>query len=141
MKNIFVFGLNTFNREKLEALDGADQFRFHSLIALNKLKDTTSYDFHTLLSEAQEQLDGIDGSIDAIINFWGFPASVLHPILCQKYGLPGPSLETVILCGNKGLSRLEQQRVIPAIIPRFSIFDPFADDPLKHIELDFPFWI
>ena len=141
MKNIFVFGLNAFNRERLEALDGADQYCFHGLIALSKLKDATSYDFHTLLSEAQEQLDGFDGSIDAIINFWDFPASVLHPILCHKYGLPGPSLELVILCGNKGLSRLEQQRVIPAYIPRFSIFDPFTDDPLKQIELDFPFWI
>jgi hypothetical protein len=65
------------------------------VFALNKLKDTTSYNFYTLLSEAQEQLDCFDGSIDAIINFWDFPASVLHPILCQKYGLPGPSLESV----------------------------------------------
>ena len=36
---------------------------------------------------------------------------------------------------------MEQQRVIPAYIPHFLIFDPFTDDPLKQIELDFPFWI
>lgn len=141
MKNIFVFGLNAFNREKLEALDDADQYRFHGLIDLNKLKDATSYDFHALLSEAQEQLDRFNGSIDAIINFWDFPASVLHPILCKEHKLPGPSLESVILCGNKGLSRLEQRRVIAEYIPHFSIFDPFADDPLNQVEIDFPFWI
>lgn len=140
-KNIFVFGLNAFNREKLEALEDAEQYHFHGLIALEKLKDALSYDFSALLSESQEQLDRFDGSIDAIINFWDFPSSVLHPILCRKYQLPGPSLESVIFCGNKGLSREAQQRVIPQYIPRFSIFDPFKDDPLQQTELDFPFWI
>lgn len=140
-KNIFVFGLNAFNREKLEALDDADQYHFHGLIAQEKLKDAVSYDFHSLLLEAQEQLDRFDGSIDAIINFWDFPSSVLHPILCQKYQLPGPSLESAILCGNKGLSREAQQRVISEYIPKFSIFDPFEDDHFEQIKLDFPFWI
>lgn len=141
MKNIFVFGLDAFNRNKLEALKGADQYRFWNLISLNKLKDMSSYDFQALLSEAKGRLDNFEGPIDGIINFWDFPASVLHPILCQEYGLPGPSLESVILCGNKGLSRLAQQRVIPEYIPRFSIFDPFSDNPLDQIALDFPFWI
>lgn len=97
----------------------------------------SSYDFQALLSEAKGRLDNFESNIDAIINFWDFSASVLHPILCQEYGLPGPSLKSVILCGNKGLSRLAQQRVIPEYIPRFSIFDPFSDNPLDQIELDF----
>ena len=80
MKNIFAFGLNAFNRNKLEALNGADQYRFWNLISLNKLKDVDSYDFQALLSEAKEQLDNFEGPIDAIINFWDFPASVLHPL-------------------------------------------------------------
>lgn len=140
-KNIFVFGLNAFNREKLEALHDADQYHFHELIALDKLKDAASYDFSALLSEAQERLDRFNGTIDAIINFWDFPASVLHPILCKKYQLPGPSLESAILCGNKGYSREMQQRAIPDYIPKYSIFNPFEKDPLAQITLDFPFWI
>ena len=140
-KNIFVFGLNAFNREKLEALDDADQYCFHGLIELKKLKDAVSYDFPALLVEAQEHLDNFDEPIDALINFWDFPSSVLHPILCKQYQFPGPSLESAILCGNKGLSREAQQSVIPDYIPRFSIFDPFDDDPLQSITLDFPFWI
>ena len=31
--------------------------------------------------------------------------------------------------------------MIPEYIPRFSIFDPFSDNPLDQIALDFPFWI
>ena len=140
-KNIFVFGLNDFNREKLESLQDADQYQFHGLIALEKLKDAVSYDFPALLIEAQEQLDSFDGPIDAIINFWDFPSSVLHPILCEKYQLPGPSLEAAILCGNKGFSREAQRSIIPDYIPKFSIFDPFEDNPFQKIALDFPFWI
>lgn len=140
-KNIFVFGLNAFNREKLEALHDADQYHFHELIALEKLKNAVSYDFSALLSEAQEQLDRFHGSIDGIINFWDFPASALHPVLCEKYQLPGPSLESAILCGNKGYSREAQQRVIAEHIPKYTIFDPFGEDPLARISLDFPFWI
>ncbi|SET15543.1 Biotin carboxylase [Nitrosomonas marina] len=140
-KNIFVFGLNDFNREQLESLQDADQYQFHGLIALEKLKDAVSYDFPALLVEAQEQLDSFNGPIDAIINFWDFPSSVLHPFLCERYQLPGPSLKAAILCGNKGLSREAQQSIIPDYIPKFSIFDPFEDNPFQKIALDFPFWI
>lgn len=141
MKNIFAFGLNAFNRSKLEALDDADRYRFHGLLDLEELKDAASYDFHALLNAARERLARFEGTVDAIINFWDFPASVLHPILCREHGLPGPSLESVIRCGNKGISRLAQQEVIPEYIPRFSIFDPFDDHPLEEIEIDYPFWI
>lgn len=36
---------------------------------------------------------------------------------------------------------LEQKQVIPEYIPAFSKFDPFDDQALSSIPLDFPFWI
>lgn len=140
-RNVFVLGLDDFNRAKLEALEGAEALRFHGLIEPGRLKNAASYDFRALLAEARERLAAFDGPVDAIVNFWDFPASALHPILCREHGLPGPTLDAVLCATNKGLSRRAQREVAPDLVPGFTVFDPFADDPLAAIELDYPFWV
>jgi len=140
-RNIFVLGLDRLNRSKLESLADSEDYRFYDLLELDKLKHAPGYDLDALLAEARYRLACFEGPVDGIINFWDFPASVLHAVLCREYGLPGPTLETVLRCGHKGLSRRAQQKVVPEYVPRFSVFDPFADGPLDQIALERPFWI
>jgi biotin carboxylase len=140
-KNIFVFGLNNFNYQLLKSIKHFEEYEFHQLLKVDDLKDAEEYDFTELLAEAERELESFDGNIDAIVSFWDFPASAMLPVLCKKYGLPGPTLESVVKCGHKFWSRIEQKKVIPNNIPKFEAFDPFDDEALGKIELEFPFWI
>lgn len=140
-KNIFVFGLNEFNREKLQTIRHAEQYRFHNLLDIHDVKDAESYPFKELLNKADTTLSAFEGSVDAIVNFWDFPASVIEPILCERYNLTSASLESVVKTTNKYWSRLEQRKVIPENIPGFCLFHPNDDDALAKIDLRYPFWI
>lgn len=141
MNNIFVLGLDGFNREKLEAIRQSDSHRFHGLLEVSQVSGAQEFDFEALLKEATKTLEGFQGSVDGIVNFWDFPASAIHAILCERYDLPGPSLESVVKCDHKYWSRLEQKKVVPKLVPEFHAFDPFDEKARDSIPMDYPFWV
>ncbi|MEX2670652.1 MAG: ATP-grasp domain-containing protein [Phycisphaeraceae bacterium] len=139
-KNIFVLGLEDYARRKLEHIKDADQYAFHPLLDYEAIVKPASYDFDALLTEADETLRDFPGSVDGIITHWDFPATELLPILCQRHNLPGPTLESVLKCGHKYWSRLEQSHCVPEHTPHFQAVNPFSEDAFG-IKLDYPFWI
>jgi hypothetical protein len=139
-KNIFIIGLDDFNLQMLQSVRNAEDYNFIRLLDIHKLIDTDAYRLIDMLELAEEQLDRFEGSIDAIVGYTDFPVSTMVPILCEKYGVPGPSLESVLKCEHKYWSRLEQQEAIPEHIPQFCSFDPFDDKALDQIPFAFPFW-
>lgn len=141
LKNIFVLGLDDFNRKKLQAGRGAKGLTFHGLLETHRIAGAQHFDFEGLLTEAEKVLDGFPGSVDAIVNCWDFPASAIHAILCRRFGLPGPTLQSVAKCDHKYWSRLEQQQAIPEVTPRFYVFDPFDEQARETIPLAPPFWV
>lgn len=141
MKNIFVLGLTEFQAGELETVRGAENYAFRPLLGYEELVKTENIDFTGLLQKAREQLQDFDGPVDAIISHWDFPTSVLGPILAREQGISAPSLESVLKCEHKYWSRLEQQASIPECVPRFAAFDPFDDEALAGIDIDFPFWV
>ncbi len=140
-RNIFVVALEDQQREELETLRHSDQFNVHNLLSVKTAVESPNFSFNALLDEARRKLEAFDGSIDAIVAQWDFPTSVMVPILCHEYGIPSPSAESVLKCEHKYWSRLEQQKVIPEVVPKFCGVDPFAEDPLSQVTLDYPFWI
>lgn len=140
-KNIFVLGLTDVQRRELETVRNAEDLAFHGVLDYETLVNTTDLDFDQLLHDARAELDAFDGSIDAIIAHWDFPVSVLATVLAAENGLPAPSLESLLKSEHKYWSRLEQQRCIPECVPGVAAFDPFDDDALATIGLDFPFWV
>ena len=141
VKNVFVFGLNDFNRSLMERMPGAAGYNFIPLVPNEEVEEPEHYDIDAIMADAEAQLDTFDGPIDAIVGYIDIPVGTILPILGRKYGVPTPSLESVLKCQHKYWSRVEQAQVIPEGVPRFARFDPFDDDPLAHIALDFPFWI
>jgi biotin carboxylase len=143
MKNVFVLALEPFNLALLQGLPDADQYAFHRLLGYDEVVNphTKRIDLRALLDKAEKQLDAFGGTIDAIIQYWDFPASAIAPLLCHRHELPGPSLEAIAACEHKYWARVEQRRAIPDLVPRFCAVDPFADDPLAQVDLAFPFWI
>jgi hypothetical protein len=139
-RNIFIVGLTDFQRRALQSLSQRGRYRFHSLLTYYEAVEEKAA-FDDLLTRARRQLLAFDGSIDAIISHWDFPTSCLVPVLCADYGIPAPSLESVLKCEHKYWARIEQSKVVPEAVPRFAAVDPFDPAAADKITLDYPFWL
>ena len=139
--NIFIVGADPFNMKKVRAVDIGVDYRLHELLSFDEVKGQGFYPVEQCLCKARERLQAFEGSIDAILGYWDFPVTTMIPILCREYGLPSPSLESVLRCEHKYWSRLEQRKVIPDMTPRFAAVDPFDDAAVGAIDVPFPFWI
>jgi hypothetical protein len=137
-ENVFVVGLNEHNQRILEDMPDAEQFRFHPLLSFDEIYGE-EIPFAAVLAKAERALDAFDGKIDAIIGLWDFPVSTMLPILRERVGLPGASLEEVVKCEHKYWSRLEQQKVIDEI-PGFGIVDLDNDDG-PPAGMRYPMWL
>ena len=140
-KNVFVLGLEDYNLNILRHLPGASQFEFHALLQYSEIRSSGPLDIEALLSQCRSRLSVFEGSVDAIIGYFDFPVTVMLPLLRREYGLPSPSLESVLQCEHKYWSRLVQSEVIPEHIPLFEAFDPFEDEQISGLLLMFPYWI
>ncbi|MBA1147692.1 ATP-grasp domain-containing protein [Ectothiorhodospiraceae bacterium WFHF3C12] len=140
-KNIFVVGLNDFNLGRLQSIRNAENYDFLQLLDAGDVLEQEQYDIDGILEKSRRQLNGFPGHVDGLIHYIDFPVSTTVPILCREFGLPAASLEAVLKCEHKYWSRLEQRACIPEHIPPFAAFDPFDDDALAGLGMDFPFWI
>ncbi|MDW7745434.1 ATP-grasp domain-containing protein [Halomonas sp.] len=144
VKNIFVVGLNDFNRQRLETLHGARGYRFHGVIAPEAVYDTEEFDIAAMLAEATAQLEAFDEPVDAVVGYMDFPVSTMLPILCERFGTRSTSLTSLLKCEHKYWSRRVQREAIPDHIPGFTAFDPFDDEAMTRISeagLYFPFFV
>ena len=137
--NVFVLGLDDANREVLGELPGADSLTFHQLLTQDELQEG-EVDVPDLLERAEAQLAEFEGSVDAIVTYWDFPATMMAPILCQRRGLPSADLTAVIRCEHKYWSRLVQSRVTNDL-PAFGLLDLDADEPHLPAGVSYPAWI
>ena len=140
-KNVFVMALDDFNRRELQTIHKAENYNFHSLLDVDDILHVENYPIREMLDKAERQLREFEGSVEAIIGHWDFPVSTMIPLLCREFGLRGPSLESILKCEHKYWSRVEQRKVVPDSTPRFDKVDPFDEDALKKLELDYPFWV
>jgi hypothetical protein len=141
VKNIFVVGLDDFHLAQLRALPGADRYAFHPLFTAREIKQQQSFPVPRLLDEGVRILGSFPDRVDAVVGYWDFPVSTALPVLRRPLGLPGPTLEAVLRCEHKYWSRRCQAEVVPEHVPAFCSLDPFAEDPLRQVTLDFPFWL
>ncbi|MGM0434832.1 MAG: ATP-grasp domain-containing protein [Pseudomonadota bacterium] len=141
VKQVYVLGMNEFNRAKLESLPGAENYRFHGVLTPEEILYADNFPIESMLSRSEKQLHEADPAPDAIVGYMDFPVSTILPILTGRLGLPGLDLRAMLKCEHKYWSRLEQQAVVPDFIPRFQLVDPFLDSPETQLELEYPFWL
>ncbi|WP_052863259.1 ATP-grasp domain-containing protein [Streptomyces niger] len=127
------------NLRELQAVPDAAEYAFHGLLTPSELQEG-EVSVPELLEKAHGILDAFDGSIDAIVTYWDFPASTLVPILGERYGTRHTSLESIVKCEHKYWSRLEQQKVIDEH-PRFGRVDLTAEHPEPPEGVRFPMWL
>jgi biotin carboxylase len=136
--HVFVLGMDELNLETLRHLD-PDEYAFHELLPKDALIGVDDIDLPALLERAQTRLETADEPVDAIIGYWDFPVSSMLPILCRRFGVPGPPLEAVVKCEHKYWSRLEQRTVIDEV-PEFALVDLDDGDGLPP-NLQYPVWL
>jgi len=139
-KQVFVIGLDPFNLKKLQRIPGAEECEFLPALEISEMRQVENFDMEQLIQTCFDRIDK-HGKIDAIVSYYDFPGTTLLPIIAEKYGLPGPSLESIMKCENKYWSRLEQSKVISDHIPVFKAFDPFKKDAFKQLRMVAPYWI
>ncbi|TDC98481.1 ATP-grasp domain-containing protein [Actinomadura sp. 7K507] len=122
----------------LRELPHLAEYRFHPLMSIEELQHG-EIDFDRLVTAAETQLDAFDGRIDAIIGFWDFPVTMMVPVLCERYGLRSPSLESIVKCEHKYWSRLEQREVIDEH-PAFGLVD-LDDGARPPPGVRYPMWL
>lgn len=140
-KNIFIVGLDDFNKRFLEALPEAEECDFYSALDYSEIRDVECFNMKELINKAIKRMESFEGSIDGVASYYDFPGTDLVPVLAKRFNLPGPSLESVLKCEHKYWSRLEQKRIVPEHITDFQVFDPCEDHLLEKIEVKFPYWI
>lgn len=136
--DIFVLGLDEGNVRTLEKIPGADRFRFHPLLGIDETQEG-EIPIEDLLHKAEKELADFDGRIGAIVGYWDFPVTALVPMLCRKFGLPGPNLDGVVRCEHKYWSRLVQRTVLDDV-PGFGIVD-LDGEPRLPDGLRYPVWL
>jgi biotin carboxylase len=139
-KNIVIVDLDDFNLPLLAKIRNANDYNFLNLFSYRDIVRPKDIDPEHLLARADRELAMLS-RVDAIVGYWDFPTSTILPILRQRLGLPGPSLEAVLKCEHKYWSRLEQRAVAPEVVPAFCAFDPFDDNAANRLDLAFPCWI
>ncbi len=139
-KHVFVIGLDEFNLRELQTVRNAAEYEFHGLVSYETMVNPASYPMAQIMAEARRTLTEAPG-VDAIIGHWDFPTTSMLPILRREWGLPSPTLESVLYCESKYWSRIAHQEAVPECTPPFQGLDPYSDDPVRDLELDYPFWL
>lgn len=139
MTKIAVVGYNDFTSDYLADTAGRREgVEFvPALMREETIIEQSGFPFEERLDLAERRCR--EAGAEAVITYWDFPSSVIAPFLAKRMGTPYASVEAVMKCEHKYWFRREQAEVLDT--PGFCAFDPFADDPLSQITLDFPFWI
>ncbi|WP_308367172.1 MULTISPECIES: ATP-grasp domain-containing protein [unclassified Microbulbifer] len=139
--HFFVLGLDPLRLPYLESIHHPEEYRFHPLLQLEEVVLAENYPYDALLQKAERQLREFPEPIAGILGHWDYPTSALQPHLSEKLGLRSASLQAVLRCEHKYWSRLEQREILPDWTPDFCAIDPFAQDPLDQVTIDYPLWL
>ena len=139
--NIWIVGLDDLNRERLESTPIGRDSLFHAALTYEEIRSEDGIPVPELLERAIDRIEAAPEKPDAICSVYDFPGTTLTPILCERFGLRGPSLTSVVACEHKYWSRLEQAKVIGEHIPHFRAVDPFDENAYEKIDFAPPFWV
>lgn len=140
-KKIFVLGLDDYHLRQFGTIRNANRYAFYNLLDRYEITRAPQFPMDKLMDGAKKRLDSFDGSVDGIVGYWDFPTSVMKVMLRQYCGLPTPTLESILRCEHKYWARSIQKRVLPDMVPEFRAVNPFDEDSISAIDLDYPYWL
>ncbi|MGF1453762.1 MAG: acetyl-CoA carboxylase biotin carboxylase subunit family protein [Alphaproteobacteria bacterium] len=140
-KHVFFVGLDDYNKQTLATLPQARECEFHAALTFDEMRDDPDVPIRELIELAASRMEAIPGGPAGVTSFFDFPGTIISAILAERFGLPGPGLESLLKCEHKYWSRMEQQKVAAENIPVFQAFSPFDDEAYSKIGILPPYWI
>jgi hypothetical protein len=139
MRTIAVVGYDDFTEDYLGGRVGArEDVRFVPALTREEvIIEDKGFPFEQRLDLAERRAR--EAGAAGVITYWDFPSSAVAPLLAERCGFPYASTQSVMKAEHKLWFRREQAEVLDT--PGFCGFDPFGEDPLAEITLDYPFWI
>lgn len=143
LKTILVVCANYRDRRELALLQNTEDYHFlYHDYASSELKKMLASRLGIL--PVRSVIDEVDRLVEyatthgvtAVVSTDDYPGSTLAAMVARRLGLPGTLVSADLSCQHKYLSRCVQQRVEPAMIPRFALIDDSESPPLP-----FPFFI
>ena len=139
-KNILVIGFNEFNLKELETIENAGAYSFIPIFK-SGIQEQEEIDVEGMVAQARKEIEKENREIHAIISYFDFPFTLITFMLCEEYGLTGPTLAQGLKCEHKYWSRSEQQKAIPEHVPNFEAINPFDAPAFDDLKVNTPFWI
>lgn len=133
MKNVLVLCATHRDRRELEQLapDLGLNLHFHDYASIELENLAGSLGGESLIRSPSDEISDLVGryagaNLHAVVSTDDYPGSVLAAIVARRLGLPGASPAANLRCQHKYLSRLDQQRLVPQAVPKFSLLDAYA---------------
>lgn len=136
--SVLVLGLDERNERMLTDACGDIGCTFRPLLSVEELVDAHQLPLRRLLGKATEEVQRLEGRVDAIVGYWDFPVSSMVPMLCERFGLRSAGLRSILACEHKYWSRLEQAKVIDEY-PSFGVVGRDDREPPQHV--GYPLWL
>ncbi len=111
---------------------------FDDLLSSNNNGNAQSLEILTLIEETIRRYDQSD--IDGVTSGVGYPGMPVSSIIADRFHLPGPRTDRVLLCEHKYYARVAQQSLVPKATPGFQLIDPQNMDGLVD-SLSFPLFL
>jgi len=136
MYTIAIVGFDEFTESYL--VDRFNDIRFIPALSRDEtIIGPQPYPFEECLDLAERRAR--DAGAAGVITFWDFPSALIAPFVAKRCGFRYASVDSVMRCAHKYWFRLEQAAVMDT--PTFCAFDPFSPNPMREIDLRFPFWV
>jgi hypothetical protein len=118
--------------------DFAGAFFDDLLTSNNNGNAPKSLEILTLIEETIRRYDksGVGGVTSGV----GYPGMPVSSIIADRFHLPGPRTNRVLLCEHKYYARVAQQALVPDATPGFQLIDPENMDGLADT-LNFPLFL
>ena len=138
---VLTLGMTPDDAAALAAIRDPGRFRYHALGSDESVADPEQCRPAEVLPGLVAAARDLTPAPAAVVAFDDYPASPLAVLLAAALGLPGPSVESTLICHHKYWSRLKQREAAPGSVPPFRFVEldrPCGPDDLG---LGFPFWL
>lgn len=111
---------------------------FDNPLAENDSGRTPNLDVLALIEDLISRAE--DAGLSGVTSPVGYPGMSVASIAAERLGLPGPSINCILLCEHKYYSRIAQQALVPSATPSFQLLDPKADGQFNKLG-EFPLFV
>lgn len=111
---------------------------FDDLLSSNNNGNAQTLEILTLIEETIRRYE--QSNINGVTSGVGYPGMPVSSIIADRFHLPGPRIDRVLMCEHKYYARVAQQALVPDATPGFQLIDPENMDGLAG-NLSFPLFL